>query len=333
MDDVTRDRAAGALLAMAAGDALGAGYEFGAAFGDDVPVLMKGGGIFDWAPGEWTDDTSMAVPILEAAETSAAEGGALTDHLDDVAQAWHAWSLTADDVGAQTRAVLGAAARRGAVTRAALLTASYDHLATTGRAGGNGSLMRTAPVALAHLGDPEGIAAAARLVSDLTHAETDAGDACVLWCLAIDHAVATGALDVAVGLAALPVERQDVWAQRIEEAQAHPCTHFDRNGWVVHAFQAAWSAIHATRSHDEPLRSALEMCVRAGGDTDTVACIAGQLVGAAYGASCVPGEWVQVLHGWPGLTGLELAARGTAVAEASWLRWHEQGGVSDWLRG
>ncbi len=317
------------LLAMAAGDALGAGYEFGDAFGGDVPVRMIGGGIFGWAPGEWTDDTSMAVPILEAAEKAAAEGRALTDHLDQVAQSWHSWSLTAGDVGTQTRAVLSAAARSGAVSRESLLTASYDHLATTGRAGGNGSLMRTAPVALAHLGDREAIAAAARIVSDLTHAETDAGDACVLWCLAIDLAVRTGSLDVAVGLGALPCERQDVWAQRIEEAQAHGAMHFDRNGWVVHAFQAAWSAIHATRSHEEPLRAALETCVRAGGDTDTVACIAGQLVGAAYGASRVPGEWVEVLHGWPGLTGLELAARGTAVAEASRRRWHERCGVSE----
>ena len=47
------DRAVGALLGSAAGDALGAGYEFGPALPDGAPVHMKGGGGFGWEPGEW----------------------------------------------------------------------------------------------------------------------------------------------------------------------------------------------------------------------------------------------------------------------------------------
>jgi len=70
----------------------------------------------------------------------------------------------------------------------------------TGRTAGNGSLTRTGPVALAHLGDPPAIVEAARAVSALTHADPMGGDACVLWCLAIDHAVNTGQLDVRLGL-------------------------------------------------------------------------------------------------------------------------------------
>ncbi len=302
---------------MAAGDALGAGYEFGPAFGDDIPVLMKGGGQFDWAPGEWTDDTSMAVPLLEAAERAVASGEALVDHLDRVARSWFDWARSARDVGVQTRAVLGAAAREGVVSAAQLSAASREHLARTGRAAGNGSLMRTAPVALAHVGDAAAIADAARRVSDLTHAETDAGDACVLWCLAIDHGVRTGGLGMAAGLAMLPAPRRDVWAQRIEDAESAPPVSFGHNGWVVHAFQAAWSAIHATRGHDEQLRVALEMCVRAGGDTDTVACIAGQLLGAVHGAGGVPREWVALLHGWPGMTGSELADRARGLVSTT----------------
>lgn len=57
------DRARGVLLATAAGDALGAGYEFGPPLPADAPVTMKGGGTFRWAPGEWTDDTSMALAV------------------------------------------------------------------------------------------------------------------------------------------------------------------------------------------------------------------------------------------------------------------------------
>jgi hypothetical protein len=47
------------------------------------------------------------------------------------------------------------------------------------------------------------------------------------------------------------------------------------------------------------LRLALDAAVRGGGDTDTVAAIAGGLLGAVYGASAVPAEWRRVLHGWP----------------------------------
>ena len=61
-----QDRAAGVLLGMACGDALGAGYEFGPPLPDDAIVTMKGGGGFGWEPGEWTDDTSMAIPIAQA---------------------------------------------------------------------------------------------------------------------------------------------------------------------------------------------------------------------------------------------------------------------------
>ncbi len=67
--------------------------------------------------------------------------------------------------------------------------------------------MRTAPVALAYLDDEAALVEAARAVSELTHYDPEAGDACVLWCLAIRHAVLTGVLDARIGLQ--PAQRVD----------------------------------------------------------------------------------------------------------------------------
>lgn len=328
-DAETADRAAGVLMGMACGDALGAPYECGPPLADDVPVGMVGGGPFARAPGEWTDDTQMAVVLLEAAERAASLDRTLRDLLDDVAVGWAAWSRTAADVGAQTRSVLHAASRHGPPTAAGLTAAAAAHHARAGRSGGNGSLMRTAPVALAYLHDVRGLAHAARTVSALTHHDPEAGDACVLWCAAIRHAVLTGDLDVRVGLDLVPAERRETWAARLTEAEGRAPASYAANGWVVEALQAAWSAVVRTadahpppasvpaddRAPQDHLRRALEAAVRGGGDTDTVAAIAGALLGARWGASAIPTDWLDVVHGWPRRLGVtELGRRGLAVA-------------------
>lgn len=308
-----RDRACGALLATAAGDALGAGYEFGPSLSPDTPVDMIGGGLGPFKPGEWTDDTSMAIAIAEFAAT----GADLRDEeiQDCIVQRWHAWAKTAKDVGNQTRSVLATAGQQGISAQAAREASAALH-ARTGHTAGNGSLMRTVAVALAYLDDEEALVEAARAISELTHFDADAGEACVLWCLAIRYAILTRNLDAQVGLGRLDAERRDLWAARLDDAEASKPSDFAaKNGWVVAALQGAWSAIVSTpvpesdsASGDFPadhLRLALEAAVRGGHDTDTVAAIAGSLLGAAYGASAVPSYWRMKLHGWP-----ELRARG-----------------------
>ena len=99
----------------------------------------------------------------------------------------------------QPRHVL-ARATPGAGSAARMTAIAQQLHDRTGHTAGNGSLMRTGPVALAHLGDSEAIVEAARTISCLTHADPTAGDACTLWCLAIDHAVRTGDLDIRTGL-------------------------------------------------------------------------------------------------------------------------------------
>ncbi len=277
---------------------------------------MNGGG--PWAPGEWTDDTAMAIAIAEVAATAVD----LRDELaqDRIVLRWSEWSLGAKDVGIQTRQVLGEASRRGATTAERARAESARHHERTGRSAGNGSLMRTAPVALAYLHDEDALTEAARAISGLTHFDADAGDACVLWCTAIRHAVLTGGLDVRVGLRHLASDRQQVWSERIDEAENAPPTAFPKNGWVVQALQAAWSAITAAQRADDAafpadrFRRGIDAAVRAGFDTDTVAAIAGGLLGAVYGASAVPWEWRSKLHGWPDLTAHDLAGLARRIA-------------------
>lgn len=287
LTDIQNDRARGVLLGTAVGDALGAGYEFGYP-SPETEIDMIGGGTFDWAPGEWTDDTSMAVCVARALNI----GG----DIDEIAENFRAWfAQNPPDVGNQTRAVLSQTTRTGADMTAA---AASLH----GRTGGNGSLMRTAPVALAYLDDAAGCTAAAARISALTHSDPRAGEACQLWSHAIRYAVLHGTYDgVTEFLDVAAQEVRDYWQPLIEQAEVGEPADFHNNGWVVHALQTAWWAIHRSAEADRPLPAALELCVRAGGDTDTTAAIAGGLLGARWGASAVPREWRELVHGYPGL--------------------------------
>ena len=322
MSLLNTDRAAGVLVGCACGDALGAGYEFG-----QVPneIGMIGGGLGDFAPGEWTDDTSMAVCVAQAA----AQGLDLREAagLDAVAAGFLRWyAKPPADVGILTSTVLRAAGpKAGAAAMTAVARGVFE---SGGRAAGNGSLMRTAAVALNHLDDPEAAAQAARGVSDLTHADPVAAEACLIWTLGIRHAVRTGTFDgVRDALQYLPADRAVEWAGWLDEAEARDPDHFRKNGWVVQALQAAWSAIIRTpippldpQAGSFPAQHfahAVEAAVRAGHDTDTVAAIAGSLLGAKWGVSAVPLQWKRILHGYPDYRARDLVRLAVQAARCS----------------
>jgi hypothetical protein len=124
----------------------------------------------------------------------------------------------------------------------------------------------------------------------------------VLWCHAIVHAVATGTLDIRVRITELDTESQEIWLARIDEAESKtPEDFYSNNGWVVSAFQGAWSSIHYGMQASETFECILERAVRGGGDTDTVAAIAGSLAGAYFGTSRIPAKWRRFIHGWPSM--------------------------------
>jgi len=297
LNEAIIDRAVGAVLGSAAGDALGAGYEFTNP-APDQEIAMVGGGGFGWAPGEWTDDTQMAVSILDVIATGSSD-------LDAIASNFLAWySAGPADVGIQTSSVLGSAALPEDLAGAA--AAFMD---ANPKSAGNGALMRTAPVALAALDDRTEIARLTGSIASLTHAHSDSVAACVLWSLAIQQAITTDDPDQAFdweaavrnGLQHVAEDRRERWDALIAEAVTGPPGLFNPNGWVVTAFQAALSAIVNTPEPQEQpsdhLSEALVAAVRIGNDTDTVAAIAGALLGARWGTGAIPDEWLNLIHG------------------------------------
>lgn len=294
-----RDRAAGVLLGQAIGDALGVPYEFAPPI-TAGEARMVGGGLGPYAPGEWSDDTQMAICIAQV--TAAGLDLTADAGLDAVAQGFLDWQEDgATDIGVQTSTVLHRA-RRGSGSLARRMTDAALDAAREGRAG-NGALMRTGIVGLVALDDQDTTARVARRVAALTHADDRCVDSCVLWCEAVRVAVIEGRLDIRAGLPLLPEERRATWLDVIEQAETRAPGTFDRNGYTVTAFQAAWSAIHATRDIAGPdhVEAALQTAIAIGDDTDTIAAIAGSLLGARYGASGLPTDLVRRVHGWPGL--------------------------------
>jgi ADP-ribosyl-[dinitrogen reductase] hydrolase len=284
-------RVAGALIGSAVGDALGAPFEFGApgrfsarfpSPARGVETEMCGGGSLGWEPGEFTDDTQMALLLA----TSLVERGELHD--EDVFDRFRAWLKAGPpDVGNQTRAVLGSGRPWD--------VAATEHFQRSGHAAGNGSLMRTTPAAIRFA--REGSAAtmdAARRVSALTHGDPSTGEGC-----AIFHEMVRVALDGGDPLAALPAildlvapEHREKWATVLAPSWT-PDQATERNGAV---WPTLGSAVWALR-HGEGFAETMRLVIDLGGDTDTVAAVTGGVAGAVYGITSIPMRWTSVVHG------------------------------------
>jgi len=310
-----RDRACGVLLGQACGDALGVPYEFATPPRPGELAEMKGGGLGNYAPGEWSDDTQMAACIALVSATGADLTG--DEAMDEIAAHFLRWRREgATDIGIQTSHVLSAAGDHGDRPATRVTEAAAEYAARNPRSAGNGALMRTAIVGLSALDDRDQTARAARHMAELTHADPLAGDSAVLWSEAVRVAVMEKRLDVRSGLDLIPAERRDEWDTWITEAETRDPGTFTPNGFTVAALQAAWSAItHTPVPAEDPaagsyacqhLQQTLHAAVRIGHDTDTVAAIAGGLLGAYWGWSAIPLTWARRVHGWPQLRARDL---------------------------
>lgn len=315
------DRAAGALLGLACGDAAGVPYEFASApYDPRRGPEMIGGGLGPYAPGEWSDDTQMAMCIARVAASDVPIDS--PEGLDAIAQGFLDWLQGgASDVGTQTRQVLSALHRDdGHPGLAQRMTAVAAELhARSGRTGGNGALMRTAPVALAFPDDPGRMARAARSIAELTHADPLAGDSCVLWCEAIRRSVVDGVRGRPEhGLELLPAGRREAWAPLADGTwRSGAPASLSPNGFTVTALFAALHAVEQAATAEGPtatFRAGIAAAVALGDDTDTIAAITGSLLGTWTGAEEIPQEWADVVHGWPGYDGPGLVTLSQEIA-------------------
>jgi ADP-ribosyl-[dinitrogen reductase] hydrolase len=298
---MVRDRIVGAFLGLACGDALGAPAEFmsqselQARWGRLTE--MTGGGI--WQPGEWTDDTGMALCVAEGILA------APIDPIDAIGDRFHPWAATAKDVGSTIRAALSA--HRGDWVEAARSTPQ----AQAGLAAGNGSLMRTLPVALTY-GDEERMLRTSARVSAMTHWDPQAEVCCALYCLWVQLLLAGEPLDEAwqaaleaahqvaqrgslapdtPGPAPLPAGFWDRLAavEGLDYAQLQPSGYA---GYVVECLEAAaWCCLNATSPEE-----AIVQAVNLAGEADTIAAVAGGAAGAAWGRDALPSRWLEKLH-------------------------------------
>lgn len=277
-----RDRALGALLGLAVGDALGTTLEFKPR-GSFTPLTdMIGGGPFRLAPGQWTDDTAMALALAD----SLIHYGKL-DEADLMAR-FTAWYERGD------YSCTGRCFDIGLTTRAALLRWCETGIPQAGssdpRSAGNGSLMRLAPVALRYWRDPTALRDAAQRQSMTTHAAAEAVDACTAYGELLGEVIAGMPLHQAL------MPREGPWRGAIAPIMAgswrgKPRGAIRSSGYVAHSLEAALWAVGQARDFSE----AVLLAANLGEDADTTAAIAGQLAGAAWGASAIPPAWLERL--------------------------------------
>ncbi len=285
------DRYHGCLLGLATGDAIGTTVEFSPP-GTFPPITgMTGGGPFNLKPGEWTDDTSMALCLAESLISQ--EGFDPEDQMTRYLHWLHDGHLSSTgecfDIGNTTLQALQSFERSGD---------PYSGSQDIWQAG-NGSIMRLGPIPLFFASSPElGLIRAADS-SRTTHGAITAIDACRYL-----TAIIIGAVNGATKGALLksfysPVENYWTTHPLCEEVDAIAAGSFKEkqppeirgSGYVIESLEAAlWAFYHSNNFKDGCL-----LAVNLGDDADTTAAVYGQIAGAYYGKQNIPEEWLEQL--------------------------------------
>ncbi len=290
MDDLsltTLERYRGCLLGLAAGDALGSAIEFQSP-GSFMPLTdMIGGGPFKLQPGEWTDDTSLALCLAESLLER--QGFDPVDQLERYVLWYREGHLSSTgacfDIGGTTRRAI----ERFERTREPFCPPGEARWAS------NGSLMRLAPVPMAYARRPAEALKQAAASSRTTHGATVAVDACRYLAALLVGALAgtPKQLLLAPGYAPWPGgwQTQPLAPEIDEIAQGsfrrRQPPQIAGTGNAARCLEAAVWAFDRTAS----FREGCLLAVNLGDDADTTGAVYGQLAGALYGAQGIPATW------------------------------------------
>ena len=286
-----QDRYRGALLGLATGDALGTTLEFKRP-GTFAPIDdMVGGGPFGLDPGQWTDDTSMALCLAESLVECRRFDP--VDQLQRYVRWWHDGHHSSTgrcfDIGYTVRGALVTFTRTGEQWAGS----------TDPRSAGNGSLMRLVPVPLFFARDPARAIARAADSSRTTHGAAEAVDACRYFAGLLVGAIDGRAKPDLLAPGFTPVD--GLWddapfAPAIAEIAAGSFLRREPpaiagTGYVVRSLEAAlWAFARSTTFEDGAL-----LAVNLGDDADTTGAIYGQIAGAFYGVEAIPARWRRAL--------------------------------------
>ncbi len=289
------DRMRGTLIGLAVGDALGAAVEFQPP-GSFVPVSgYRAGGPHGLKPGEWTDDTSMALAL---ADSIAKVGWDLNDQARRYVAWWRSGAYAVNgrcfDIGLTTRAALSRFEVKGDA-RTSGDSAEW--------ASGNGSIMRLAPVPI-RFADliaerPEELARLAAESSLPTHASPQCLSACRYFAIVLAGLICGVARDKVLSPSWAPLERLRAAEPLHPLIEVVVAGSFRRrrppeikgSGYVVNSLEAALWAFYDAAS----FREAVLRAVNLGDDADTTGAVCGQLAGAYWGVNGIPDLWMQDL--------------------------------------
>lgn len=281
------DRHLGCLVGLAVGDALGTTLEFKSP-GSFTPIDdMVGGGPFRLEPGQWTDDTSMALCL---AESLIEKSG--FDPLDQCNR-YVDWMMNGHlssngccfDVGCTVSRALGDFRKSGNPFSGP--SDVYD--------AGNGSIMRLAPVPMYYANDAEQAIHLSGESSRTTHQTTACIDACRYMAGLLVSLLNGQDKDCVLSPLCHPSKGQ--WQSgeldpKIEKIAVgsfidKQAQDIRGTGYVVQSLEAALWAFH----HSTCFREGALLAVNLGDDADTTGAIYGQIAGAFYGYESIPAEW------------------------------------------
>ncbi|ABW26942.1 ADP-ribosylglycohydrolase family protein [Acaryochloris marina] len=278
------DRFRGCLLGLAVGDAVGTTVEFQPR-GTFAPVTdMVGGGPFYLEPGQWTDDTSMALclatSLVEKGQFDAADQ--MNRYCDWYENGYLSSTGTCFDIGNTVTQALNQYKKTG----------NPFSGSTHPKSSGNGCLMRLAPVPMFCHPDRDRTVYFSGESSRTTHGATECVEASRLFGEMLFHAL-SGANKTEI-LEKNQLDRltsPSIRAIAKGEFKHKTVTEIRGSGYVVKSLEAALWCFWTSETFEQAVLKATNL----GDDADTTAAICGQLAGAFYGVQGIPRYWLERL--------------------------------------